>query len=132
VLFGELSLANEFVDATTTSLRNPYTEALVPNVGSPAPVLKVSSSSPSVAADMTALRSLDEQVRNFGSAIGDLENPLRGLQSTPQAADEVSAAIAAQFGAYGREYQSLAAQAAAFHEQFVQALSSGAGSYAEK
>ena len=44
-------------------------------------------------------------------------------------ADEVSAAVAALFGRFGQEYQTLNAQASAFHRQFVQALTSGAGSY---
>ena len=46
------------------------------------------------------------------------------------AADEVSGAIAQLFGSYAQEYQALGAQAALFQEQFVQALSAGAGSYA--
>ena len=45
-------------------------------------------------------------------------------------ADEVSAGIAALFGAQGQAYQALSAQAAAFHAQFVQALNAGAGAYA--
>src|SRR6201993_3926024 len=45
------------------------------------------------------------------------------------AEDEVSAAIAALFSAHGQGFQALGAQAAAFHEQFVQALTVGAGSY---
>src|ERR1700757_4151857 len=45
------------------------------------------------------------------------------------AEDEVSAAIAAVFSAHGQGFQALGAQAAAFHEQFVQALTVGAGSY---
>ena len=44
------------------------------------------------------------------------------------AEDEVSAAIAAVFSAHGQGLQALGAQAAAFHEQFVQALTAGAGS----
>ncbi|SON62025.1 PE-PGRS family protein PE_PGRS26 [Mycobacterium simulans] len=44
-------------------------------------------------------------------------------------ADEVSAAIAAIFGAHARGYQALSAQATAFHQEFVQALSTGAGAY---
>ncbi|ORB08578.1 PE family protein, partial [Mycobacterium intermedium] len=44
-------------------------------------------------------------------------------------ADEVSAAVAAVFSSYARSYQALSAQAAAFHEQFVQVLAAGAGSY---
>jgi hypothetical protein len=45
------------------------------------------------------------------------------------AEDEVSAAIAALFSAHGQRFQALGAQWAAFHEQFVQALTAGAGSY---
>ena len=44
--------------------------------------------------------------------------------------DEVSTAVAALFGAHAQGYQTLSAQAAAFHQQFVQALNSGAGAYA--
>ena len=46
------------------------------------------------------------------------------------AEDEVSAAIAALFSAHGQGFQALGAQAAAFHDQFVQTLNSGAWSYA--
>jgi hypothetical protein len=46
------------------------------------------------------------------------------------AADEVSAQIAAIFGAHAQGYQALGAQAAAFHDQFVQALNAAGGSYA--
>ena len=48
----------------------------------------------------------------------------------PAAADEVSAAIAAVFGAHAQGFQALSAQAAAFHQQFIQALTTGAGAYA--
>jgi len=48
----------------------------------------------------------------------------------PAAADEVSADIAHLFSGYGQQYQALAGQAAAFHEQFVQHLTAGAFSYA--
>lgn len=47
----------------------------------------------------------------------------------PAAADEVSAAITAVFGAHGRHFQSLGAQAEAFHQQFTSALSAGAAAY---
>jgi triacylglycerol lipase len=46
------------------------------------------------------------------------------------AEDEVSAGIAALFSGHAREYQALGAQAAAFHDRFVRALTAGAGSYA--
>ena len=48
----------------------------------------------------------------------------------PAAADEVSAGIAHLFSRYAQGYQALAGQAAVFHEQFVQNLTAGAGSYA--
>src|SRR5258708_23733388 len=48
----------------------------------------------------------------------------------PVAADEVSASIAQLLSGYGQEYQALAGQATAFHEQFVQNLTAGAGAYA--
>jgi hypothetical protein len=49
---------------------------------------------------------------------------------TAAGADEVSASIAALFGAHAQAYQALSAQAATFHHQFVQALTAGANSYA--
>jgi hypothetical protein len=54
--------------------------------------------------------------------------PTTGLAAA--AADEVSAAVSALFAGYGQEYQALSTQARAFGQQFVQALSSAAGSYA--
>ncbi|MDT5137042.1 MAG: hypothetical protein QOD58_1304 [Mycobacterium sp.] len=45
-------------------------------------------------------------------------------------ADEVSATIAALFGAHAQAYQALSQQAALFHEQFVQLMTGGAGQYA--
>lgn len=48
----------------------------------------------------------------------------------PAAADQVSAAISAIFGDVGQEFQSLNAQAQAFHAEFVSLLNAGAGSYA--
>jgi hypothetical protein len=46
------------------------------------------------------------------------------------AEDEVSAAIAAVFSAHGQDFQALSAQAAAFHNQFVEALNSAGSAYA--
>ena len=45
------------------------------------------------------------------------------------AEDEVSAAIASLFSGHAQAYQAMSAQAAAFHDQFVQTLNAGAGSY---
>ncbi|ORA93534.1 hypothetical protein BST27_28775, partial [Mycobacterium intermedium] len=46
------------------------------------------------------------------------------------AADEVSEAIAALFGAHAQEYRSLSAQAAVFHGQFVRSLTEAGNAYA--
>jgi hypothetical protein len=48
----------------------------------------------------------------------------------PVAADEVSASIAQLLSGYGQQYQALAGQAAAFHEQFVRTLTGAGGAYA--
>jgi PE family len=53
------------------------------------------------------------------------------LAVMPAAADEVSAGIAQLFSQFGQDYQALAARAAAFEEQFVQALNTSAGVYAD-
>jgi hypothetical protein len=47
------------------------------------------------------------------------------------AEDEVSAAIAAVFSTHGQGFQALGVQAAAFHDQFVQALAAVGNAYAE-
>ncbi|WP_142995491.1 PE family protein, partial [Mycobacterium persicum] len=46
------------------------------------------------------------------------------------AADEISTALAALFGAHGDAFQALSARAALFHDQFVLALNAAASSYA--
>ena len=48
----------------------------------------------------------------------------------PAAADEVSVSIAHLFSLHAQDYQALAGQAAAFHEQFIQRLTSSAAAYA--
>ena len=53
--------------------------------------------------------------------------PTTGL--LPAAADEVSTQIAKLFSAHAKGFQQLSAQAAAFHEQFVQALTASANTY---
>ncbi|OBA70392.1 hypothetical protein A5641_12905, partial [Mycobacterium sp. 1554424.7] len=79
-----------------------------------------------------ALAAASADLTGIGSAIR-AANAAAGATTTqvlPAAGDEVSAAIAALFGRYGQEFGSLNARAAAFHEQFVAALTSGAGMYA--
>ncbi|ORA24838.1 PE family protein, partial [Mycobacterium angelicum] len=68
----------------------------------------------------------------IGSAIGAANAAAAGNIEAVLAAgaDEVSAAVAAVFGAHAQSYQTVSAQAAVFHDQFVRALTAGAGSYA--
>src|SRR5271156_3549363 len=69
---------------------------------------------------------------NIGSTLS-ASNAAAAPQTTvilAAAEDEVSAAIAALFSAHGQGFQALSAQAATFHDQFVQTLTAGAGSYA--
>jgi PE family len=47
----------------------------------------------------------------------------------PAAADEVSASIAQLLSQHAQDYQALAGQAAAFHDQFARNLTANAGSY---
>ena len=68
---------------------------------------------------------------NIGSTIS-AANSAAATQTTAvlaAAEDEVSVAIASLFSGHAQAYQALGAQAAAFHDQFVQALTAGAGSY---
>nr|WP_321573799.1 PE family protein [Mycobacterium shottsii] len=46
---------------------------------------------------------------------------------TAAAGDEVSVAIAAVFGGFGREYQAVCGQWAEFEQRFARALGAGAG-----
>jgi hypothetical protein len=69
---------------------------------------------------------------NIGSTISSANSAALGPTSTvlPPGADEVSASIAALFGTHSQVYQQLSAQAALFHQQFVQLMSGGATQYA--
>ena len=79
------------------------------------------------------LASTAADVGNIGSAISAASakaaGPTAGLAAAAQ--DEVSAAIANLFGGYGREYQALVLQAAAFHNEFTQTLAAAASTYAQ-
>jgi hypothetical protein len=69
---------------------------------------------------------------NIGSAISRANAaaafPTAGVIAA--GTDEVSAAIASLFGAHAQAYQALSAQAATFHQQFVQLMGGGAAEYA--
>ncbi len=79
-----------------------------------------------------ALAAVATDLAGIGSTIGTA-NAAAAVPTTTvlaAAADEVSAAMAALFSGHAQAYQALSAQAALFHEQFVRALTAGAGSYA--
>jgi PE family len=70
----------------------------------------------------------------IGSAINGANAAAAAASTTqllPAASDEASGATSALFGGYAQEYQALSAQMALFHDQFVQALTSGAGAATE-
>ncbi len=71
-------------------------------------------------------------VEGIGSAISAANAAAAGRTSglLAPAADEVSTAVTKLFGAYGRGYQAVVAQAAAFHNEFTQALAAGGSAYA--
>lgn len=79
-----------------------------------------------------ALVAVASDLAGIGSALAEANAaalaPTTALLAA--GADEVSAAIAALFGAHGQAYQTVSAQASAFHAQFVQALTGGGGAYA--
>ncbi|WP_063865792.1 PE family protein [Mycobacterium canetti] len=82
-----------------------------------------------VIAQPSFLTAAAADVAGIGSAIS-AANALAAGPSTAlaaAAADEVSTAIAALFGANAQAYQQISAQAAAYHAQFVAALTSGGG-----
>lgn len=78
------------------------------------------------------LRSAATDLASVGAKINDATTaaatPITSVLAA--GADDVSAAMAALFGAHGQAYQSLSAQAAQFHDQFVSALNSAGGAYA--
>jgi hypothetical protein len=81
--------------------------------------------------EMLAAAATD--VGNIGSAISTASSNAAGPTAgmLPAAEDEVSAAIAKLFGAYGQEYQTVVSRAAAFHNEFTQALAAAGNAYLE-
>lgn len=79
------------------------------------------------------LASTAADVQGIGSAINAAGANAAGQTTGVVAAaeDEVSAAIANLFGAYGRQYQATLAQAEAFHTEFTRALAAASSSYAQ-
>jgi hypothetical protein len=83
-----------------------------------------------VVPDMLETAAAD--VARIGSAVtaGNLAAAIPTTELAAAGADEVSAAIAAVFGAHAQEFQAAAAQATTYYEQFVRTMSAAAASYA--
>lgn len=84
-------------------------------------VVAVPEAIQAAARDLAGIRSV------LAEAITTMAAPTTRL--VPAAGDEVSAAVAATFGNFGQEFQSLSAQAQAFHAEFVTVTNAGAGAY---
>ena len=71
-------------------------------------------------------------VASIGSSINAAHSAAAAPTTAVVAAagDEVSAAISSLFSGYGKEFQALSAQAAAFHARFVQTMNGAGGAYA--
>jgi hypothetical protein len=87
---------------------------------------------PSLTTQPQLIAAAAADVAKINSAIGAANaaaaGPTTGLVAAAQ--DEVSAATAALFAGYGKEYQAVLKQAAAFHEEFAAALASAGNAYA--
>jgi PE family protein len=89
--------------------------------------------------EMSAVIAVPELMAEAATDLATIGSNLRAAHMTaapptvalqPAGADEVSASIAHLFSGYGQEYQKLAREAAASHEQFAQHLTASAGAYA--
>jgi hypothetical protein len=78
-----------------------------------------------------SLVAASQDLTGIGSAIRSA-NAAAAVSTTQVAAagqDAVSAAVTGVFGSYAQQYRAVIAQAGLYHDQFVQALSTGAGAY---
>src|ERR1700731_5511524 len=68
----------------------------------------------------------------IGSTVGaaNAAAAARTTELVAAGADEVSTSVAALFGAHAQAFQTLSAEAAAFHQQFVRLINAGVASYA--
>jgi hypothetical protein len=84
-----------------------------------------------VVAAPETLVAASADVSGIGSALSSANAAAASATTTVAAAagDEVSAAIASLFSGHAQEFQALSAQAAAFHEYFVNLLNRGAAQY---
>lgn len=78
-----------------------------------------------IAQAATDLTAIDTELNAAQSQAAGLTQAL-----LPAAADEVSAGITQLFAQHAADFLKVAAQASAYHEQFVQKMATAAGSYA--
>lgn len=78
-----------------------------------------------------AVTSAAQDLAGIHSTLNEATAAASGPTTAVMAAagDEVSAGVAALFGAFGQEYQAISAQVSNFHQQFVNILNIGAGAY---
>ncbi|WP_197518401.1 PE family protein [Mycobacterium sp. E3198] len=83
----------------------------------------------SIAPDLVSAAS--GNLANLGAALRSATAAAAGQTTAiaAPAADEVSAAVTALFGARGQEFQALSTKAAAYHDEFVNLLNGGAAQY---
>jgi hypothetical protein len=86
----------------------------------------VSASAAAIAAAATKLEGIGN---SFSAESAAAASPTTAL--APAGSDEVSALQAGVFSTYGQLYQTVSAQAAAIHQQFVNTLQSSSGSYTD-
>lgn len=84
-----------------------------------------------VIAEPELVQAAAQNLAGIRSTLGDAAAAAAGPTTAVVAAaeDQVSASVAALFGAFGEEYQVLNAQAQVFHGEFVNLLNAGAGAY---
>ena len=86
-----------------------------------------------VVAATEAVATAAQDLTNIGSTI-DAASAVAGASTRGElaaAADQVSTAIAQMFSEHAEAYQSVRAQIAEFHQQFVQAVSGAGKAYAD-
>jgi hypothetical protein len=78
------------------------------------------------------MTSAATDLAGVGSALSEAHTAAAAptVALVPAAADEVSASVTHLFSGYAQDFHGLVGKAAAFHDQFVSLLSSGAHSYA--
>ncbi|MHA7648253.1 PE domain-containing protein [Mycobacterium sp. ML4] len=84
-----------------------------------------------VVATLDMIETASAEAAQIGAAIGagNATSAIPTTQLAAAAADEVSVAIASLFGTHANDYRAAAAQAAVYHQEFVENLGAAAASY---